>query len=149
MSARLARSAAVLSLAVCLLAGQMATSASAKLNERERRLHRYVQNARQSRGIPGLHKRRGLSREARTHSKRMAGRGSAYHQGCLSCSVGHSNWSRLAENVAKARSVRKAHRALMRSRSHKRNILCRCHDRVGYGVVARGGWVYVTEIFMG
>ena len=149
MLARTLRVGLALSVSLVLLGGQMATSASAKLNERERRLHRYVQNARQSRGIPGLHKRRGLSREAHRHSVRMARRGSTYHQGCLSCSAGHSNWSRLAENVAKARSVRKAHRALMRSRTHKRNILCRCHDRVGYGVVARGGWVYVTQIFMG
>jgi uncharacterized protein YkwD len=57
--------------------------------------------------------------------------------------------SALAENVGVGDSLEKIHSALMASASHRRNILSSSHQRVGIGVVSRGGRLWVTQLFAG
>lgn len=54
----------------------------------------------------------------------------------------------VSENVARARSVALAHRALHASPSHRLNLLRSEHTHVGIGVVTdEGGDVYVCQVF--
>ena len=110
----------------------------------ERRLHALVNGARSKEGLAGLDLRGGLTRKAHRHSRRMAAQGRLFHQSSSAFPPG--TWG---ENVAQARGVRRAHRMLMKSPSHRENILCGCFDRIGLGVVRRGGWYWVTEMFVG
>jgi uncharacterized protein YkwD len=79
----------------------------------------------------------------------MADEGSIFHHSCLSCLVSGWEWEVVGENVGVGATVRSVHRALMDSRSHRRNILSRAFDKVGVGVVRSGGRIWVTEIFLG
>ena len=55
-----------------------------------------------------------------------------------------------AENLAKARDVRRAHLQFMGSPTHRANILYPDHTRVGLGIVPNGPrGVVVTELFIG
>jgi uncharacterized protein YkwD len=131
--------------AAFLAFGTAAPSSARELSTRERKLVIKINNARQNHGKAKLNVSRKISNKARAHSKAMANHNSVYHS-CLQCKFHGWNWSQLAENVAKARTVAKAHKALMKSSSHRANILGP-YKRVGVGVVWRKGWLWVTEIF--
>lgn len=100
---------------------------------------------RTSRGLRGLRLSSSLSRRAHRHSVQMAESGRLFHS-CLTCRRG-SGGGAIAENVGVGDTLKKVHRALMGSSSHRRNILSRDNKRVGVGVVRRGGRVWVTELF--
>jgi uncharacterized protein YkwD len=53
----------------------------------------------------------------------------------------------IGENIAYNASVRRVHRAFMRSPGHRANILNPHIRRVGVGIVERAGQLWVTEIF--
>lgn len=55
----------------------------------------------------------------------------------------------VGENVARARSLALAHRALYASPSHRMNLLRADYSHVGLGVVRDGADVYVCEVFAG
>ena len=56
----------------------------------------------------------------------------------------------VGENVARARSVAFAHRALHASPSHRMNLLRAEHTHAGFGVVRDdNGNVYACEVFAG
>jgi uncharacterized protein YkwD len=54
---------------------------------------------------------------------------------------------RVAENIARAASLTDAHARWMASPSHRANVLDPALDAVGFGVAARGGELYVVEMF--
>ena len=110
----------------------------------ERRLYGLVNESRSKKGVGQLDLRRNLTRKAHRHSRRMAAQRRLFHQSSSAFSSG--TWG---ENVAQAKTIRRAHRMLMKSPSHRENILCGCFDRIGVGVVRRGGWYWVTEMFVG
>lgn len=136
-------------LASALIATPVATpEASAAPTTKEQKVLDMVNAARDKRGLKTLSMNEKLRRKAHRHSVRMSKEGRIFHHSCLSC-LASGDWSTIGENVAKAKTIRKAHRALMRSPGHRRNILCGCYRKAGMGVAKRGGWFYVTQIFLG
>jgi uncharacterized protein YkwD len=77
----------------------------------------------------------------------MAEAGRLFHS-CLTCSRA-SGMSAQAENVGVGDSLKKIHSALMASASHRQNILSGSHQRIGIGVVSKGGRLWVTQLFAG
>lgn len=132
-------------LATPLLGGR----AEAKPTGKERRLAKIVNRARDRRGLPPLRLNKKMTRKAHRHSVSMAKRRTIFHSSCLSCHSPKASYRAMGENVARAGGLKVAHRNLMRSSPHRRNILCSCYKAVGMGVVKRGGKLYVTQIFWG
>ena len=54
---------------------------------------------------------------------------------------------RVAENLARGRTLTEAHASLVRSPSHRANLLDGAVDTVGLGVARAGGEVYLVEVF--
>lgn len=106
-----------------------------------------VNSSRAAQGVSGLSLSDRLSRMARRHSRRMARDRQIFHHSCLSCSFPSGSWTLLGENVGTAPSLRRVHRMMMRSSSHRSILLNGGFDRVGIGVVRKGGRFWVTEIF--
>jgi hypothetical protein len=107
-------------------------------------------------GLSPLDADEALSRVARDHSQDMARQGFLSHDlpsGNLQVRLNHAGYIYEAarENLASARTVVKAHNALLQSPSHKINILATDVTRVGIGIVRYShpcdGYLYVTEIF--
>lgn len=91
-----------------------------------------------------------LSRIALRHSRAMAKEGELFHSTDLPKALGSVEWTRWGENVGYTTgSLEDLHRAFMRSRDHKRNILERSFEKVGIGVVRRDGEIWATLIFYG
>jgi uncharacterized protein YkwD len=139
---------AAIALAGALGLGSLAAPAEA-LSPLESRLFKRVNVARQNHGMRRLQASAWLSRKARGHSIRMARRGSLYHTRCLSCMFRSRRWNRIGENVGLAATVLRVHRLMMRSSSHRSNILGRGYHRIGVGVRKNRRGVWVTEIFWG
>jgi uncharacterized protein YkwD len=146
---RIARAGMAAVVAGILVAGGPAASPAEATTTAEENLFALTNQARTRRDRPRLQLSQSLSRKAHRHSGRMADKGSIFHHSCLSCLVSSWDWDALGENVGVGGTVRSVHRALMDSRSHRRNILSRSFTKVGVGVVRSGGRVWVTEIFLG
>jgi uncharacterized protein YkwD len=131
-------------LAAVMVLGTAAPS-SARLSDRERNLARLVNKARAAHSRPALKVSGKISLKARAQSRKMAQQGHLSHS-CLQCRFQGWGWSALAENVAKARTVHKAHKAFMGSAGHRANVLGH-YKKLGTGVVKARGWLWVTEIF--
>jgi len=58
-------------------------------------------------------------------------------------------WKLIGENVGLAGTVLRVHRLMMRSSSHRSNILRRGYNRIGVGVKETRRGVWVTEMFWG
>jgi uncharacterized protein YkwD len=106
-----------------------------------------LNGTRSARGLGTLSLSDRLSRMARRHSSRMARERRLFHHSCLSCRFPSGSWQLLGENVGTAPSLRRVHRMMMKSPPHRSFILNGSFDRVGVGVVKRGGRYWVTEIF--
>ena len=76
----------------------------------------------------------------------MAESGRLFHS-CLTCRRASGSSSALAENVGVGDTLKAVHQALMASSSHRSNILSKAYNRVGVGVVRRGGRMWVTQLF--
>ena len=138
---------AAIALAATLSIGSLATPASG-LTRLEKRLYHKINGARRNHGIRQLREPNWLSRRAHRHSVRMARQGRLYHTSCLSCMFRSRRYRQLGENVGLAGTVRRVHRLMMRSSSHRSNILGR-YRSVGVGVKKNHRGVWVTEIFWG
>lgn len=107
----------------------------------QRRLLRMINDARRRHDARPLKMARRLTRLARRHSRQMARSRTLFHS---SRRIG-GTWG---ENVGYTyHRLRSIHRAFMRSRSHRRNILSRKFRRVGIGYDRSGRRLWVTEIF--
>ena len=106
-----------------------------------------VNSSRAARGIGALSLSERLSRMARRHSRRMASERRLFHHSCLACRFPSGSWNLLGENVGTAPTLRRIHRLMLKSASHRSILLNGGFDSVGIGVVKKGGRYWVTEIF--
>lgn len=106
---------------------------------------RYTNAARGSYRLHGLRVNAYLVRVAQAHSLRMARENHLYHNARLRYTV--SSYRLLGENVGYSTSAAKVQRALMKSPSHRANILNRRFTQVGIGVAIAGDRIWVTEVF--
>ena len=90
-----------------------------------------------------------LSACARRHSEAMARYGSPYHSSDTSIRGCKQGGSTVGENVGSGGTLGSIFQAMLRSRSHRDNILCRCFRRLGVGLSRRGGLWYITQEFWG
>jgi uncharacterized protein YkwD len=146
-SHRMVRLCVVAATALALVA-TISQPAPAAVTVREHRLYVMIDRARDHHGKPHIALNHDISRMARAHSRRMAEQHQLFHS-CLACRFQGWPWHALGENVAKARTVGGAHRQLMNSPGHRANILGSQYRKVGVGIVQRGGWLWVTELFYG
>jgi uncharacterized protein YkwD len=117
-------------------------------DELERDLRTMVNAERSSRGISTLGNSDDLTNKAGNHAEAMAARRDLFHSNLWSGLS--SRWSRVSENVGRARDVQAAHAAFMRSASHRANILDGRMRSLGVGVaLGKDGYVYVVEVFAG
>lgn len=107
-------------------------------------------------GLPPLVLDEKLMQVAREHSLGMAQQGFISHDqpsGNLQIRLSRAGYSYEAarENVASARTVAKAHAALLNSPRHKENILAADVTRVGIGIARYPSlcdkYIYITEVF--
>ena len=137
----------MIALCAATLLSTVASTTATAASSQERQLFSMVNQARNANGTGRLSLSDNLSRRAHNHSERMADSGSIFHS-CLDCGKRRS-YSTMAENVGVGGSLGAVHDALMASSGHRENILDSRFDRVGIGVVRRGGRVWVTELFAG
>ncbi len=105
-----------------------------------------INGARAQQGRAALASRADLSRIALRHAQQMARSNSLHHNPGLTRQV--TNWNAVAENVGVGGNVSTLHRAFMRSRSHRANILDRQYTEIGVGVaVDARGVLWVAEVF--
>jgi len=118
-----------------------------------------INNERRSRGISTLCFNSKLNQAALAHSIDMRDRVFFSHTGSDGSSfstrvrrAGYENFRRGAENIATYGSIEAAHRALMNSPGHKRNILGSGYKNIGIGITKytsgryRGNYV-ITQVF--
>jgi uncharacterized protein YkwD len=112
-----------------------------------------INSARGAAGLDTLRSDPRLDRVARRHATYMARSGRLAHQSPegdpqtrIQAIVPHSGLA--GENVAQARTLLRAHRAIWASPSHRSNLLDPRYDSVGVGVVrdSSGGW-WVCQVF--
>ena len=113
----------------------------------ERALAGRLSDLRAGRGLAALATDARLSHQARDWSARMAAAGRLSHHPDLASAVG-ADWTRLAQNVGSATTAAEVHDQLVASASHLSNMVSPSFNAVGIGVVAAGGRVWVTQIFM-
>jgi uncharacterized protein YkwD len=139
----------VLALTTVMVIGSLVTDSigwmAAEAANPQHRLLNMINETRRRHGTHAVRKGNRVTRLARRHSRQMANSRTLFHSSNLG-RIG-SSWG---ENVGYTyRSVRSIHRAFMRSRSHRSNILARKFDKVGIGLDKSGGRLWVTEIFVG
>jgi uncharacterized protein YkwD len=127
-----------------------ATPASAAHKSRREQMLSLLNKARTNRNIGRLHMQRKVARRAAGHSRDMAKRHRLYHTNPLSRQVRGLRWRIVGENVGVGSSVEGLHRAFMRSKAHKHNVLNRSFHRVGIGFKTDSrGYQFVTLVFYG
>ncbi|MEX0753889.1 MAG: CAP domain-containing protein [Actinomycetota bacterium] len=122
-------------------------------------LRRLINMDRKQRDLRPLKGARKADRLAEQHSRRMARSGQISPSRNLPRKLENRGYRfrSWAQNVGCHRSVRRFHRATMRRRSSRKNVLGPRFRRVGIGVartpadpdVCNGATVWVTEIFFG
>jgi len=126
-----------------------------ELEELARRALELLNRARDEAGLPALERDPTLEILARHHSREQATLGRVSHHSYefgLSSErrlrIAFPTLPRLAENVARNRSIGRLHGALMASAGHRRNRLDPEFTHVGIGVARRGDYaIYLTEVF--
>jgi uncharacterized protein YkwD len=108
-----------------------------------------INQERSAGGMGGLASTDRLSDIARRHSAEMADQNRLSHHGCLGCTLRGSAWNVAGENVGAGSSIQAVHEEMMRSASHRDNVMRRAYDKVGVGIVRANGLVWVTEVFVG
>ncbi|MDH4113584.1 MAG: CAP domain-containing protein [Actinomycetota bacterium] len=139
----------VLLAAVLLAAVPVTAGAASSSTEMRRKLLSLTNSARRNNGLRALTLNWRLSRDALAHSRRMAERHTVYHTSNLYRLVKRWRPSTWGENVGMAGTVRRVHRAFMRSSGHRSNILRGGFSHVGIGVTKSGGRIWATVMFYG
>lgn len=137
-----------LTLALSVVLGAVAPSARAAWTPRRDMLG-WMNDARSDRGARVLDRGWRLRAMADEHSRQMANAGRIFHTASLGSKLTFVSWSVAGENVGAGGSMRSLYDAFMRSDPHRRNILGRGYRRVGVGVYAHDGFLWVTLIFVG
>tara|TARA_B100000678_G_scaffold291357_1_gene307846 strand:+ start:3340 stop:4395 length:1056 start_codon:yes stop_codon:yes gene_type:complete len=126
------------------------------LNELAEEALELLNRSRQEAGLDSLKLHKALSMVATRHSQEQAARRRISHYSYefgLSTErrilISYPNLHRLAENVARNRSVKLLHEALLRSEGHRRNRMDPKFTHVGIGLArANPVSLYFTEIFV-
>lgn len=124
------------------------------LGDRELQLFGLINRERSRHQLPALKGRAALSAAARFHSVDMARNSFFSHDSPSSGSLRQRLdrfdvvYGIAGENIAEGFSVEAAHKALMKSPSHRENILNKGFGRVGIGIAyGRDGRLVITEDF--
>jgi uncharacterized protein YkwD len=115
--------------------------------KRERRLASKINTARLNRGLKALRLDPQLSRVSRKHSYEMANQRKLYHTPTSVLGWRVTRWVSLGENIAHTRTIRRAFRLMMRSPSHRANILDAAWVHIGIGTVRKGRYIWSTVTF--
>jgi uncharacterized protein YkwD len=137
-----------LTLALSVVLGGIAPRATATWTPRADML-RWMNTARSNHGAVPLYRRFRLREMADDHSRQMANAGRIFHTVSLSTKLRFVSWNVAGENVGAGGSMRALFDAFMKSQVHRENILGRSYRRVGIGVYAKDGFLWVTLIFVG
>lgn len=118
------------------------------LTANQTRMVDLVNSSRRSSGKAAVTGDQAAASKAQKWAEHMARTGVVEHTGggTKLDPSGLPKWCGVAENVGMAPSIDTVHAAWMKSASHKRNILGN-YNRVGTGVVSKGGYVYAVQIF--
>jgi uncharacterized protein YkwD len=138
----------VLTLALTVVFGALAPSARAAWTPRRDMLG-WMNSARSDRGQVVLGRAWRLRAMADEHSRQMASAGRIFHTASLGSKLTSVSWNVAGENVGAGGSMWALYEAFMKSAPHRDNILGRAFRRVGVGVYAHGGFLWVTLIFVG
>jgi uncharacterized protein YkwD len=128
--------------------GALAPSAQATWTPRRDMLG-WMNTARSVHGAIVLDRGWRLREMADAHSRQMANAGRIFHTDSLGSRLTFVSWAVAGENVGAGGSMRALYDAFMDSAPHRDNILGRGFRRVGIGVYAHGGFIWVTLIFVG
>ena len=137
-----------LTLAISVLLGAVAPSARAAWTPRLDMLG-WMNSARSHSGAAVLDRGWRLRQLADDHSRQMANAGQIFHTVSLGSKLTFVSWRMAGENVGAGGSMRALFDAFMKSDPHRDNILRRGYRRVGIGVYAHDGFLWVTLIFVG
>jgi uncharacterized protein YkwD len=137
-----------LTLALTVVFGALAPSARAAWTPRRDMLG-WMNNARSDRGQVVLDRGWRLRAMADEHSRQMASAGRIFHTVSLGSKLTSVSWNVAGENVGAGGSMWALYEAFMKSDPHRDNILGRGFRRVGVGVYAHDGFLWVTLIFVG
>jgi uncharacterized protein YkwD len=137
-----------LTLALSVVLGAVAPSARATWTPRRDMLG-WMNDARSDRGARLLDRGWRLRELADQHSRQMANAGRIFHTAYLGSKLTFVSWSVAGENVGAGSTMRSLYEAFMKSAPHRDNILRRGYRRVGIGVYAHDGFLWVTMIFVG
>jgi len=145
---RTTRISVLISLILC--AGMLVASAppaKAEATTSEKRMHYYINHARDTYDRRAMALSWRLSDIARSHSKKMSYGETIFHTSNLAYAIRSISWTVCGENVGMGPTVSAIFKAFMNSAPHKAKILYRGFERVGVGIVWRSGMAYVTLIF--
>jgi uncharacterized protein YkwD len=146
----LVKSVTVLGLTLALTVALAAVAPSANATWTPRRdMVRWMNSARSGRGIVALDMGWRLRQLADTHSRRMAGEGRIFHSSSLGERLRFVSFRIAGENVGVGGTMWRLYEAFMDSAPHRANILGQGFRRVGVGVYAHDGFLWVTMIFVG
>jgi len=110
---------------------------------------RWINAARSDRGLVVLDRGWRLRELADEHSRQMALAGYIFHSESLGTKLRLVSWRMAGENVGAGLSMWKLYEAFMKSEPHRANMLGKGFRRVGVGVYAHDGFLWVTMIFVG
>ena len=140
-------------MAALLLALLITASAVAQTNDpvAAEAMVRFVNQERQSRGLPTLVVDQKLVQAARRHSQLMASTGEVEHlvagEPKLTLRLAGLRFDASGENVARSSSPESAHDGLMHSPGHRANILDPQYNAIGVAVIRNEQGLYITEDF--
>jgi uncharacterized protein YkwD len=137
-----------LTLAITVVLGALAPSARATWTPRRDMLS-WMNSARSGYGAVVLDRGWRIRELADAHSRQMATAGRIFHSNSLGSRLTFVSWTVAGENVGAGLSMRGLYDAFMDSDGHRANILERRFRRVGIGVYAHDGFLWVTMIFVG
>ena len=137
-----------LTLALSVVLAAVAPSARATWTPRLDML-RWMNSARSNHGAVVLDRGWRLRLLADDHSRQMARAGQIFHTVSLGAKLTSVSWRVAGENVGAGGSMRTLFDAFMKSDVHRDNILRHGFRRVGIGVYAQEGFVWVTLLFVG
>lgn len=136
-----------LTLALSVALAAVAPTAHAEWTPRLDML-RWMNSARNSRDLSRLDMTWKLRTLANKHSQEMAAEGQIFHSE-LDGTLRYVSFTVAGENVGVGDSMWKLYEAFMKSSPHRANILEYRFRRVGVGVYAHDGFLWVTMIFVG
>jgi len=128
------------------------TSNSIDLDNARKELLEYINKERIKQNLKPVETTQALNDFAQAHSKDMATNNYFSHSDQKNNSPEDRRLSAglktpVSENIAKDISIAFAHHGLMRSASHRENILQKDWTRVGLGIAPNDGYLYITEEF--